>query len=220
MATKFPQKDVDELLAKCHRRCCLCHRFCGVKIETDHIVPAAEEGENTIENAIALCFECHADIHSYNDKHPRGRKFHADELRRHKEQWLEICRTRPEIFLEANRNSDVGPLQALIDELDFNLVVSRYSSTEEQGCLFLDEQFRRATEEGRIAILNEELKQSILEAYVAMSRANQLVSSAMRLPRDSNSWAEGVKAASAGVFKAKPKIESARQELLQFLSSE
>ena len=29
---RFPQKDVDNLLTACHRRCCICHRFCGVKI--------------------------------------------------------------------------------------------------------------------------------------------------------------------------------------------
>jgi hypothetical protein len=220
MATKLPRKDVDELLARCHRRCCLCHRFCGVKIETDHIVPAGEGGESTIENAIALCFECHAEIHSYNEMHPRGRKFHANELRRHKEQWLEICKTKPEVFVEANRDADVGPLQALIDELEFNAVVSQYSSSDDQGCLFLNEQFQRATREGVIAILNEPLKRSILEAYVAMSRANQSVSGAMSLPRDSNSWAVGSKAASEAIFKAKPMIEEARKELLGFLSSE
>src|SRR5262245_36596228 len=127
MAKSFPQKDVDDLLVKCHRRCCICHRFCGVKIETDHITPREQGGSDTIDNAIPLCFECHAEIHSYNDKHPRGRKFHPNELKTHKEQWLEICRNNPAIFLNANRNSDVGPLQSLIDELEFNMVVSQQS---------------------------------------------------------------------------------------------
>jgi len=40
----------------------------------------------------------HAEIHSYNDKHPRGRKFRPEELHGHKEQWLEICEKQPEIF--------------------------------------------------------------------------------------------------------------------------
>ncbi len=88
----FQREEVSQLLAACHRRCCVCHRYCGVKMETDHIVPASEGGSNTIDNAIPVCFECHAEIHSYNDKHPRGRKFLANELRVHKEQWLEILR--------------------------------------------------------------------------------------------------------------------------------
>ena len=67
------------------------HRFCGVKIETDHIRPAADGGDDSIANAIPVCFDCHAEIHSYNEKHPRGRKFTAEELARHKAQWLDIC---------------------------------------------------------------------------------------------------------------------------------
>ncbi len=95
MADEFPKDKVVDLLVACHRRCCICHRYCGVKMETDHILPKAEGGTSDIDNAIAVCFECHAEIHSYNPKHPRGRKFRTEELRKHKEQWLELCKTRP-----------------------------------------------------------------------------------------------------------------------------
>jgi hypothetical protein len=74
----FPRDQVDQLLIACHRRCCVCHRFCGVKIETDHIVTKADGGPDTMDNAIPVCFEYHAEIHSYNDKHPRGRKFRPE----------------------------------------------------------------------------------------------------------------------------------------------
>src|SRR5580658_10014090 len=120
----FSRDEVSELLVRCHRRCCVCHRFCGVKIETDHIVPTDEGGSNEIDNAIPVCFECHAEIHSYNDKHPRGRKFQPEELRLQKEQWLKICAERPEMLVGAIRDADVGPLQALIDELEFNSIVA------------------------------------------------------------------------------------------------
>jgi hypothetical protein len=172
MAGGFPKEQVAQLLVECHRRCCICHRFCGVKIEIDHIVPSSEEGPDTIDNAIPVCFECHAEIHSYNDKHPRGRKFRPEELNKHKEQWLEICRNRPDIFINAARNSDVGPLQAIIDELEFNSVVAQKHTANEQGCLFLEEQFHRAICEGVISTLNETLKQLILEAYQAIGKAN------------------------------------------------
>jgi hypothetical protein len=140
----FPRADVERLLAQCHRRCCICHRFCGVKIETDHIVPIEQGGPDTIDNAIAVCFECHAEIHSYNARHPRGRKFTADELHRHKEQWLQICDSHPEIFVAPAGYSDVGPVQALIDELEFNERVAQRLSSHEQGCLFQEDQFHRA----------------------------------------------------------------------------
>src|SRR5216684_5884754 len=119
----FNRNEVDELLTTCHRRCCICHRFCGVKIETDHMTQAADGGSDSIDNAIPVCFECHAEIHSYNDEHPRGRKFRPDELRQHRDQWLKLCVEKPEAMLSAAWDRDVGPLQALMDELDFNKVV-------------------------------------------------------------------------------------------------
>jgi hypothetical protein len=35
----FKPTDADELLVACHRRCCICHRYCGIKIELHHIEP-------------------------------------------------------------------------------------------------------------------------------------------------------------------------------------
>jgi hypothetical protein len=93
-------------------------------METDHIIPKEDGGSDDIDNAIPVCFECHAEIHSYNDKHPRGRKFSPEELRRHKEQWLTICKERQEVLVSASRAADVGPLQALIDELELNAKIA------------------------------------------------------------------------------------------------
>ena len=137
----FNRDEVSVLLVRVHRRCCICHRFCGVKIETDHIVPSGEDGDDDIDNAIPVCFECHAEIHSYNPQHPRGRKFLPEELRAHKDQWLRICNTHPELLIAATQTADVGPLQALIDELEYNGAVGRVGI---MGALFNDEQFRRA----------------------------------------------------------------------------
>jgi hypothetical protein len=185
-------------------------------METDHIIPAGEGGPDTIDNAIPVCFECHAEIHSYNDKHPRGRKFLADELRGHKKQWLDLCEARPEILINAARNSDVGPLQALIDELEFNAVVSGdTSSPYAVGCLLHDEQFRRAISEGAIAMLQESLKLAILEAYHAVGHANHLISTTTQSVR-----IEEKNAAMTGVRDAKAKIMVARDSLLRFLGSE
>jgi len=56
-------------------------------VEVHHIVPEANGGKNDIENAIALCFDCHSAAGHYNPRHPRGTKFSPDELRLHKAQW-------------------------------------------------------------------------------------------------------------------------------------
>src|SRR2546425_8278060 len=126
----FPEKDATALLAACHRRCCICHRYCGVKMELDHIIPKAEGGPDTIDNAIPVCFECHAEIHAYNDRHPRGRKYRSEELRQHKKQWLALCKSSVSVLASIPPRTDVGPLQALIDELEFNQAITTHDAPE------------------------------------------------------------------------------------------
>ncbi len=210
---EFSRSEVIDLLARCHRRCCICHRFCGVKIELDHIVPRTEDGSAEISNAIPVCFECHAEIHSYNDKHPRGRKFRPEELRRHKEQWLEICEKNPAILIPLRDRGDVGPLQALIDELEFNLGVAEKNDRRDAGCPFLVNQFLRALAAGSIAILAPTLKQSLLEVYRALMKANEVIQqAAVGYPTD------GVRKAEEQLRVAEPLIREAHKQLLRFLS--
>ena len=216
----FNRNEVAALLAACHRRCCICHRFCGVKMETDHMLPRDEGGTDDIDNAIPVCFECHAEIHSYNDRHPRGRKFLPEELRAHKEQWLAICRERPDALVGAPRQIDVGPIQALVDELEFNAAVSERDGTPVQGCLFRDEQFRRAIQAGSIATLKDEIRRRLVEAYVAMGAANSVINAAWQHPQASNAWANAINEASRRIREARPLVFGARELLLDFLSRE
>ena len=176
----FRRKEVAELLARCRRRCCICHTFCGVKIETDHITPRDSGGNDDIENAIPVCFDCHAEIHTYNDRHPRGRKFTEDELRKHKEQWLDFCDKHPAPFSEARAlEIGVGPLQALVDEMEFNLAVARAGGERDLGCPLRDEQFSRALRTGSVALLVPDLKDAIIDAYVAIGHASVMGQSAV-----------------------------------------
>lgn len=89
----FPTTIKTEILVLCARHCCVCHKPKGLNIEVHHIVPAAEGGTDTIDNAIALCFDCHAAAGHYNDRHPKGSKFSPQELRKHKESWFKLVAT-------------------------------------------------------------------------------------------------------------------------------
>lgn len=85
----FPPNVKENALVSCGRCCCICHKFCGIKIEVHHIQEEANGGSNTEDNAIPLCFDCHADQRSYDHKHPKGNKYSESELRRHKDNWYE-----------------------------------------------------------------------------------------------------------------------------------
>jgi hypothetical protein len=144
-------------------------------MEIHHIDQDAHGGGNDPENAMPLCFDCHAEVNHYNDDHPKGRKFTPMELRGHRDQWLLICAEHPQVFVAAVGRAQAGPLEALLDELEFNIAVARSLEPDDLGCMFLDEQFKRATESGSITLLDSDVKRAMLDAYVAMNRGNYYI---------------------------------------------
>lgn len=83
----FPNDVAEKSLVATRRCCVLCHDFCGSKIELHHIRQKADGGEDTFENCIPLCFNCHAEVKAYNTNHPKGRKFSENELIQHRDKW-------------------------------------------------------------------------------------------------------------------------------------
>jgi len=74
-------------------------------------------------------------------------------------------------------------LSALIDELNFNLEVAQAAKTiDHLGALFREDEFHQALRDGALLTLPLEVRKSITEAYVSMSRANSLVSAALAVP--------------------------------------
>src|SRR5437867_102376 len=117
----FPEDGVAQLLADCKRHCCVCWRWCGSKIQLHHILPKKQDGPDEIDNAVPVCMDCHAEIES---KSNMGRHFSQAELLEHKRRWLEICRVRPDVLVQsARRSAEAGPLEALLSELEYNLVL-------------------------------------------------------------------------------------------------
>ncbi|MGQ0603438.1 MAG: HNH endonuclease [Anaerolineales bacterium] len=88
----FPSDVAERALIDCGRHCCLCHKFCGFKIELHHIIQKSELGEDSYNNCIPLCFDCHAEVKAYNPKHPKGRQYTVSELRAHRDKWYEKVR--------------------------------------------------------------------------------------------------------------------------------
>lgn len=76
-----------EVFVACGRSCSICHKFCGTKMELHHIKQKADGGEDSWDNCIPLCFDCHADVKAYNPKHPKGKKYTEKELKAHRDNW-------------------------------------------------------------------------------------------------------------------------------------
>jgi len=81
----FAESDKVKALLWCNRHCCLCGKPKGVGIEVAHLDPKRSD----LDNAIPLCFDCHAAIGHYNREHPRGKKYSISELRERREQVYE-----------------------------------------------------------------------------------------------------------------------------------
>lgn len=86
----FSEKIKQDIFVKSARHCCVCHKAKGLNIEIHHIKPKSQGGKDTFENAIALCFDCHADAGHYFAGHPKGSKLNPGELQIQKEEWFKI----------------------------------------------------------------------------------------------------------------------------------
>ena len=86
----WPKEVQEKALIACGRKCCICHRFCGTKMELHHIHQEADGGQSDFENCIPLCFDCHSDVGHYNPRHPKGKKYSTGELKGHRDQWYKL----------------------------------------------------------------------------------------------------------------------------------
>lgn len=218
----FNINEVAELLAQSHRRCCICHKFCGVKMELHHIQHKSERGSDDIINAIPLCFECHAEVNHYNDRHPRGRKFTEEELLLHKKQWLNICQKNPAELINAPRDSDVGPLEGMLLELEYNqTIVNRLNDgfpwQEKIGSSLRDDQYMKAIETGSLLLLPDTLRKLVNNAYSSVSRVNTFTSMYANTRPEGNAFAEATNRLLQAYRNSQTDISKAFSELSNFL---
>jgi HNH endonuclease len=116
----FNKEIAEEALISSGRHCCLCHKFCGTKIELHHIKQRKDGGEDSFENCLPLCFDCHADVMQYNPAHPKGKKYTESELKRHRSNWYDkVKHSQGSMVTNSNYlNIDRKTFERLIQLLD------------------------------------------------------------------------------------------------------
>jgi hypothetical protein len=80
----FNEDDSIKVLLWCGRHCCLCEKLAGVGIELAHL--PGKESSSDINDAMPLCFDCHAAIGHYNKSHPKGKCYGIKELKARRDQ--------------------------------------------------------------------------------------------------------------------------------------
>ena len=83
----FSQEIKIKAMIACGRCCSICHKFCGNNMEVHHIKHQSESGSDEFDNAIPLCFDCHAEVGQYDSSHPKGIRFTEKELQAHRDNW-------------------------------------------------------------------------------------------------------------------------------------
>jgi len=183
-------------------------------MQLDHIEQRSESHDDTIENAIPVCFECHAEIHLYNPDHPLGRRYTPAELRLHREQWLHICREFPGVVAGAATVSEAGTVERLLHEIDYNLEVASHSTENNLlGCPFETVQFDRAVADGAYAMFNDEFRQKLRTAYMLAKRANTFIAAIPFFAKGSDPWAGAMNNAQNSAAQAKLPFEGLKKWL-------
>lgn len=100
-------------MVACGRYCCICHKFCGNNMEVHHIKAQADNGNDSFENAIPLCFDCHAIVRQYDPKHPKGIKFSEKELILHRDNWYRKVQQSNEIIKRQGNSDKIQPIKIL-----------------------------------------------------------------------------------------------------------
>lgn len=98
-------------------------------MEVHHIKAKADGGADTFDNAIPLCFDCHAEVRQYDPKHPKGIKFSEKELIQHRNNWYEIVKSG--IRESKQKGDQISPIKIDRRKDYQNISLKRISSGQE-----------------------------------------------------------------------------------------
>lgn len=118
-------------MVACGRHCCICHKFCGNNMEVHHIKAQADGGDNSFENAIPLCFDCHAIVRQYDPKHPKGIKFSEKELVQHRNAWYEHIKQKNQNTEKQSNPNKVEPIKIYHQKGYKNIMLNKVSNGKE-----------------------------------------------------------------------------------------
>lgn len=111
-------------------------------------------------------------------------------------------------------------LSALIDELNYNLLVVKATPTiASVGHLFRKDEFDKVMADGTLSTLSDSDRKIIMTAYLDMNRANQIVSAAINSLAIKTTFGNPLDRAWQAVSDSKQRIEAALEALSLFLKT-
>jgi hypothetical protein len=146
-------------------------------MELNHIIQASTGGEWTLDNAIPLCFDCHAEVGHYNIQHPKGTKFTPTELKRHRDNWYSKVQSSGGIAAsEEHRQLDRALFRRIAEVLPADGTMLRLSEFDIEGLFNFDDvstDFWRMLDLHRrpdIEFLDEDLEAARVELIIMTNK--------------------------------------------------
>src|SRR5579859_1300579 len=218
-----------EMFIRSGRLCPLCLKQCGNNMEAAHIISEKDDGSDDADNGIPVCFDCHEEIGSYNEDHPKGNKIRPEELRARRDRLYKLVETgviyaqvvaehararghgnKKPAFPEEPRPSTPSAeanrfLKAILSSEDATSGVARKLSllNERDRAHILDELVRKATTEKQelIRVIGEIVRTPTFPRNEAILVAEQIVR-AMTLYGDVSSKTEFLQAFPTDIISA------------------
>jgi len=133
---EIPEDVAAQVLAQCGRCCCICRRFKPIRLQVHHIKQRSQGGTNDPDNLIALCINCHIDVHS---KLPFVRRFSEQEQKLSRNNVYQLIRDgklvpdeEPNVRTVTSQPILADGLPVLIPET-LNLLISM---AQGDGCIY------------------------------------------------------------------------------------
>lgn len=102
----FNKNDIDQLLADCGRRCCICGNL--HKLQVHHIKPKEYGGKDDIENGIPLCPNCHDEVHTDYSTGKTTRTYSEGELKLHRQRTISLAQYGNELGKDDKTSNSIN----------------------------------------------------------------------------------------------------------------
>ncbi|MCP4599993.1 MAG: HNH endonuclease [Proteobacteria bacterium] len=136
---KIPPDTVARIMVASRQTCNLCWKQ-KEYLQIHHVVSVAHGGDNSEDNLILLCPNCHASVHS---KHDNTRNYTTGTLKLFRETWFELVRKHPilpegvvqlendiQIISEVLKNADRRVLYWPLRWMSLNGLLKSFSSLQ------------------------------------------------------------------------------------------
>lgn len=112
MSSRRPiSEDVEaKLLVEARNTCCLC--WTSREVQIHHIIPVEKGGDNSEENLVVVCLNCHSGVHT---RRYMARNISVATLRLYKETWLDLVRRFPSDAASAvHAENDIATIRDIL----------------------------------------------------------------------------------------------------------